>query len=386
MTAKIQFLPVDNGDMTLIQTESGRNILIDMNIRSPADDRNDFIPDVCTMLRNILPRDTTGRQYVDVLVLSHPDKDHCLGLQKHFHLGLPEDWSPKEDKIFIREIWSSPMVYRRASRNLTLCDDAKAFNTEAKRRVKEFKQSRKLVDGNKILILGEDENGKTDDLQEILVKAGELVTKICGQFDSTISPRLLAPLPTDPKDEESFSKNKSSIILQFSITGGGELDKCFFLTGGDAEVEIWERIRKIYQNQMDYLKYDILLAPHHCSWRSLSHDSWSECREKSKLSEDAIAALSNSRDGATIVASSKPIDAKDDDPPCIGAKRVYENILEKVKGKFVCVCENLSTNQPEPLVIEIDTNGPRIKSILLGTTTSAGVGGISNEVRAHGKQ
>jgi hypothetical protein len=35
-----------------------------------------------------------------------------------------------------REIWSSPLVYRRASKTHSLGLDGKAFNTEATRRVK----------------------------------------------------------------------------------------------------------------------------------------------------------------------------------------------------------------------------------------------------------
>ena len=46
MTGNISFVPVGNGDMTLITTKSGRRILIDMNIRSAADDPDDGTPDV----------------------------------------------------------------------------------------------------------------------------------------------------------------------------------------------------------------------------------------------------------------------------------------------------------------------------------------------------
>ena len=135
MTAKLSFFPVANGDMTLVRTEKGNNILIDMNIRAEADDEDDDTPDVGEMLRAKLSKDADGRLYVDALLLSHPDQDHCRGLRNHFHLGPPDDWKDEEDLIFIREIWSSPMVFRRASKNHTLCKDAKAFNKEAKRRV-----------------------------------------------------------------------------------------------------------------------------------------------------------------------------------------------------------------------------------------------------------
>ena len=133
MTAQLSFFPVGDGDMTLVQTEGGNRILIDMNIRSAADDPDDDTPDVAEKLRDKLVRDAAGRLYVDVLLLSHPDEDHCRGLRRHFHLGPSDEWSKSADKIVIREIWSSPMVFRRASRRHVLCDDARAFNAEARR-------------------------------------------------------------------------------------------------------------------------------------------------------------------------------------------------------------------------------------------------------------
>ena len=324
MTASLSFFPVGNGDMTLVVTEGGFKILIDMNIRADADDPDKDTPDVAKELRDRLVRDSQGRLYVDVLLVSHPDEDHCRGLRKHFHLGPPDEWSKQADKILIREVWSSPMVFRRASRQHVLCDDAKAFNGEARRRVRKHRESLwPASDGDRILILGEDEDGKTDDLQDILVRVDAEFSLVNGQHDDSMLARLLAPLPADDvDDEELLTKNNSSTILRFSLKGGGMLDKCRFLTGGDAEVGIWEKLWGRHAWQAHWLSYDILLCPHHCSWHSLSYDSWSELRENGEVSEDALNALSQARDGATIVASSNPIKDDDNDPPCIGAKRV----------------------------------------------------------------
>src|SRR6266496_214590 len=238
MAATISFFPVGNGDMTLIKLESGRTILIDIKICGAADDPDDSTPDVANMLRDRLQRDASGRLYVDTFLLSHPDEDHCAGLVSHFHLGPPGDWSKSDDKIFIREIWSSPIVFRRASKVMSLCDDAKAFTAEARRRVQRFRESRGAVsDGDRILILGEDENGKTDDLYAVLVKVDDTFSRINGQQDATVSIRLLAPSGKRDEDEEEHrAKNRSSTILQISLVGGGIADKCRFLTGGDAEV------------------------------------------------------------------------------------------------------------------------------------------------------
>jgi len=290
MTARISFFPVGNGDMTLIELESGRNILIDLNIRAAADDPDDDTPDVAAKLRERLKLDAKKRLYVDALLISHPDKDHCTGLNKHFHLGPPDEWSKTDDKIFIRELWSSPMVFRRSSSDHTLCEDAKAFNAEARRRVQRFRDApERLVDGDRIKILGEDEDGKTDDLEDILVRIDEQFGTINGCLDEAFTARLLAPLPKDDDEEceEKLSKNHSSTILQFSLMGEGEVGKCLFLCGGDAEVLIWEKQWERHAERLSWLAYDVLLAPHHCSWHSLSYDSWSKLSEKVPMQQGA---------------------------------------------------------------------------------------------------
>ena len=372
MATKLSFFPVDNGDMTLIQTESGKSIMIDVNIRAAADNPDDDTPDVAHKLREILNRDKFGRKYVDVLLISHPDKDHCTGLRKHFHLDAPETWSSKSDKIFVREFWSSPMVFRRASKKITLCDDAREFNREARRRVQIYRDPIKQVcDGNRILILGEDENGKTDDLNEILIRVNGQFSQINGENDKSVAVRLLGPLPKgSDDDEELLSKNNSSTILQFSLSGGGIGDKCRYLTGGDAEVAIWEKLWNLHKNRTEWLSYDVLLAPHHCSWHSISYDSQTELGGNAKVCMDAFNALSRARDGATIVASSVAIKDDGNDPPSIRAKQEYQKIVKSVTGDFKCVGEHPSERSLDILEIEITMYGAKI---LVGIGATIGV-------------
>lgn len=387
MTAQILFFPVGNGDMTLIELESGRTILIDVNIRSSSKDVDDSMPDVPSMLRKRLQRDPQGRLYVDVFLLSHPDLDHCRGLARHFHLGAPDTYSKADDKIFIREIWSSPIVFRRADNILlTLCDDAQAFKEEARRRVKYF-QERGLTavkDGDRIQIMGEDEAGKTDDLTDILVKVDDLITKVNGVADSSMTARLLGPLPksNDEEEEEALAKNRSSVILCLELKSNG-VNACRFLTGGDAEVAIWEYLWRKHQHT-DWLEYDILQAPHHCSWHSLSYDSWSELGQAAKVSQDAKNALSQARSGALVVASSKPIDANDSDPPCIGAKQEYHKVTKAVSGTFKCTGEYPTQSAPGMMEIEIGQYGPRLKSKPTSGAAIYTCGAVGRQPLAHG--
>jgi hypothetical protein len=361
MASTITFFPVGNGDMTLIVLgdETAMRILIDCNIRGAADDPNDATRDVAQDLRDRLKRDDKGRPYVDVFAWSHPDKDHCRGIRKHFYLGdsktYPDDEKPDNEKrILIRQMWSSPIVYRRVSKNHKLTDDAKALNTEAKRRVQVAREKKfaGIQDGDRILILGEDESGKTDDLGPILVKVDQDIDTINGVKSSVFKARLLAPLPIaeDECEEEELGKNHSSVILNIELAddaSGKTVKK--FLTGGDAEVLIWEKLWEKFKKSPTVLAYDLLQTPHHCSWHSLSRDSRTDLGDKAKVSPDAKSALSQIRSGGTIVAASEPIKDDENDPPCYAAKLEYESIADGAKGEFVCTGSYPTESKPAPL-------------------------------------
>lgn len=382
MATKTSHFKVDNGDMTLIEFESGRRLLVDCKIRCAADDPDDDTPDVGTQLRSRLPTDADGRLYVDAFLLTHPDLDHCCGLERHFHIGPVGDWKTEDDKIVIREMWSSPIVFRRADKKngpALLCDDARAWAREARRRVKLFRTDGYLLDGDRIVIMGEDVDGKTDDLGPILVRAGQTFSRICGQPDYSFSAFLLAPmLADDDEDEELLTKNNSSVIMQLTLAAEGELSAAQYLFGGDAEVAIWERIWARYLPTA--VQYDVLLAPHHCSWHSLSWDSWSDLREKAKVSADARKALSQARPGAYIISSSYSIEDDDDDPPCIRAEREYMDILKPGAGAFHCLADDTGT---EPVEISVSRYGPKFDRKRLAASVALGTG-IGSEALAHG--
>jgi hypothetical protein len=353
---------VDNGDMTLVELASGRVLLIDINIRGAADDPDDDTPDVAAQLRSRLKRDSKGRLYVDAFLLTHPDDDHIRGLTNHFHLGPPGEWSKTADKIFIREMWSSATVFRRASKTHKLDDDAKAWAKEARRRVQYYRDNGGAVsDGNRILLMGEDANGKTDGLDDILIKTNNTFSVINGNNDDSFEARLLAPMPPsdDEELEEKLSKNNSSVIIRLALKAGETTAR--YLFGGDAEVAIWERVWERNEKYAERLSYDVMIAPHHCSWHSLSWDSWSDYGEDAEVSEAARNALAQARNGARIIASSCEVVDDENDPPCIRAKREYEDILDAVGGTFQCLGDG---DDAEPFVLEIGASAKKAESLL----------------------
>lgn len=397
MPATITFFPVDCGDMTLIRLANREetSVLVDINIRCAADDPNDTTRDVARDLRALLKYDSRNRPYVDAFVLTHPDQDHIRGLQNHFYLGdlkdYPDDNKAKSDKrIVIREMWSSPLVYRRADSTHVLCDDAKAFNKEAKRRVAVNKAMNfsGVQEGDRILVLGEDENGKTDALGPILVKVDTAISRINGVNQSSyFTAKLLAPFPKQQKaeDEARLSKNNSSVILNVQLASDSlNPDGCRLLLGGDAEVDIWDLLWKKHASNQAVLEYDVLLAPHHCSWHSLSSDSWSDLREKAQVNKNARSALAVARQGAWIVASSSAIKDDANDPPCIRAKREYESILSTKQGTFKCVGEHPSEKSPEPLTLNVASDGVQIASNSAASSSWGALAGTGATPRPHG--
>lgn len=386
MTASLAFFPVSNGDMTLVRLDNGQTILIDIKIRGTPDDEDDDTPDVASDLRNRLERDGEGRLFVDVFLSSHPHQDHIIGLQNHFHLGPLDEWDEDDDKIVIREMWSSPVVFRRADSQTPLCEDAKAWAKEARRRVKRFRDDGfNTAAGDRILIMGEDIDGKTDDILDIVIRLDETVTAANRVKAGVFEARLLAPLPAESDaEEDEMSTNESSVIMQFSIVGGGVADRCRFLTGGDAEVAIWKRLWQRHgDDNADWLSYDVLQTPHHCSWRSLSFDSWSDLGEDAEVDEDARNALSQTRKGAIIVASSKPIKDDDDNPPHHRAKREYIDIVDGDDDRFFCTDEHWD-GDGQTLEFEVRASGV-VRKLAKAAALAAPALGIS-ATAAHARQ
>ena len=93
--------------------------------------------------------------------------------------------------------------------------------------------------------MGEDSDGKTDNLQAILVKAGETFSRINGEYSSFFSSMLLAPAPHEDDDnlEEALSKKRIQHCDEHEADAVCRItNPVHLLMGGDAEVLIWERL------------------------------------------------------------------------------------------------------------------------------------------------
>lgn len=361
----VTFFPVGekNGGMTLIKLNDTKKttILIDCSIG------DEPIADHCDVnqeLRGRLPIDSNKRPYVDAFILTHRHDDHVKGFIEQFHTGSLDEYNDDEDekKIVIMEMWSSHNFWKPPSAKYKLCESAKAFNKEMKRRVDRFKEKKAMqLEGDRAIVVGKDPEGRTDDISDINYDIGDTFTKINNtDISSKLRGFILSPIEQqEGEDDECFSdKNRQSIVMQLTVFQGEYSNN--LMMAADAECLVWETLWKKYKNDIEKLKYDILSAPHHCSWHSLSYDSQSECEEP-KPCKYAKKALSQNKDGAFIVSQSKIIKDSDSDPPSQAAKDEYLGIV--CEDQFICTNEHPDEERPEPIEFNLTGDGPQKKGV-----------------------
>ena len=351
MNTRITFYPVKNGDTNLIEFSDGIKMLIDCKFRSEAESDNDDYNVIDDLLTNKLTNKKHGLPYLNAFVLTHPDQDHCLGFGKKFFLDKnPEKEDPsQEDKdsklILIGELWYSPRVFTEHEGDLS--DDAKAFKKEAERRMQLWKDddSSKDKPGNRIRIIGYSDIDDLDGIpDECITAAGEEINKVDGSHRGSYRFFIHSPFK---KAIDGDSRNETSIVMQIRIDSGNTKDvgKVFF--GGDAEWRVWKKIQE-KTTDSKYLEWNLLEAPHHCSYTFFSDNREDEPEQSS------LDFLDNRVGNGYIVSSSKTIKKNSDNPPCQKAKNRYITKLDNDEDYFMCT--ELEEKQ-KPVVFLVQNDG-----------------------------
>lgn len=397
----LKFYPVDNGDTTLITLTDNTTILIDIKIRDGEESSagNKIYPVKKDLLASIQRRNKNA--FVDLFIVTHPDEDHCLGYEKNFYRGDPDKYSESNrnnDEIIIDELWVTSMVFNGASN-----DDAKALKREAERRRKLWDDNKPEKDrpGNRIRMIGYDGDDKFENVPNSV--PGDTLNNINGKTISNFEFFIHAPFKkhlieaTAEKD-----KNFSSIAMQarFKINASDSNWSFFYLFGGDADHNIWAEILKKSEEHgnKEKLKWDIFMAPHHCSWTYFNNVPYGEMEENKTPKDSSLKILDYKKSGAIIISSSKAIINNNDNPPHYQAKQWY---LKKVAAsEFLNTAIEPSEKKPEPIVFEVTSNGiirtdkgvkadslrqvaSGIQSGIIGTTTTGQLAAVAENVTRH---
>lgn len=360
MTQKhiIKFYPVDNADNTLIKLSDDSTVQIDCQIRDVEENSNGVkIYDVKKDLLKELKKDSNKNPFVDLFVLSHPHKDHCLGFESNYYCGDPDEYSEdnrKKDEIIVGELWVTQQIFLN-----DICEEAKPIRREAKRRRKLFEDDPKEADkqGNRLRIIGYNDEDKTVDGLHYV--PGNVVKKFNGKTSDYLEFFIHAPFKSDLITGKADSDhNATSIVFQasFRVSKGGNIKtRAFF--GGDADHYIWEKVLRISENNnnQEKLKWDIFLSPHHCSWSFFNDRPY----EDNKTPKDySLELLDYKQNNAYVVASSVKIEDNDNNPPHYQAKEQY--VKKVTAGYFRNTAINKSSKAPEPLEFIIEEDGIKL--------------------------
>lgn len=346
MANYMTFFPVGNGDMTLIQTKTNKYIMIDCNIRNAEND--DTIYDCNEYLQDNLPIDD-GQIYLDAFFLTHSDNDHCRGIRDYFNLCAPKD--SDDNKIRIDELYvPAKLMMDETHYN----DDADAIREEAQRRLDLLGTDEADTPGNRINIVGYSKELK--DYADAIVPAGETISDINGNTDYGAEIFVLRPVKKANDDEESDVNDcTASFKITFEINGGTYVA----IIGGDLNCDNWKEVIELNPD----MTFDLLLAPHHCSWHAVSSEDTHTGKADTVIEE----FLEKSKENAYVVSSSKVIKRDGDNPPSYRAKNVYIKHLKK-QDRFKCTAEYPNADDPKPLTFKITGQGFSIKSIATATS------------------
>lgn len=368
----IKYYPVDNADNSLIKLSDNTTIQVDCQIREGEENTDGVkIYDVKKDILSELQKDGNNNPYVDLFVLSHPHKDHCVGFEGNYYCGDPNDYSDdnRDNKeIIIGELWVTQMIFGN-----DICEQAKAVRKEAKRRIKLFeeKPGEANKQGNRLRIIGYNDNDKVVDGLHYV--PGNTVNTINGKYNSYASIFIHAPFKSDlVTGKAEKDHNATSIVFQISFKTSiwGDI-KSRAIFGGDADHYIWEKVKTISEanGNSDKLKWNLFLAPHHCSWSFFNDRPYENNKEPKDYS---LALLDYKENNAHVIASSKKIKNEEPNPPHYPSKEEY---VKKVgEGYFRNTGVNQSETAPKPLEFEISDSGTKLKKVVV----SAATGIISN--------
>ncbi|NHZ85611.1 MAG: hypothetical protein GWP19_06995 [Planctomycetia bacterium] len=338
------FWPIGNGDSTTVRIEADEIIMqIDLNHMASAEDEDDEHYPIVDELIQFLPR-KNGKPYLSIFVLTHPDQDHINGFKYLL------------EKALIGEIWHTPRVFREFKKDL--CDDAKTFKDEViRRRDLNVEENGAVEIGDMLRVIGHDDIFDNSDDYEDFPEywhsyPGNIIDSVHGSPVENFKVFIHAPF----KEDSASDRNNTSLAMQVEIKSNEKSLKSLFF--GDREYPTIKQIFDITEenDNEEYLEWDILLAPHHCSKKVMYWKDENDDDEEFK--SDIIDAFEKSKNQGGYIIASCESDFSDEDgknPPHMKARKRFEEIVDS--GHFLCTHENDQEDEEDPIIINLADEG-----------------------------
>lgn len=369
----VAFWPVGNGDAVSVVIDPETVLQVDINHRAVADDEDDGRVPVVDRLVESLPLDDEGNPHLSVLAITHHDEDHCSGFERLI------------EEVVLDELWVTLRTFIEVDDDgLTEAGQA-VYDEACRRRDAEIKADRvnaRAAAGDRLRVIGNadvlNDSDWRDFPQELLTSAGQLVPTVNTEDRSgDVEVFIHTPFRSDTEDG---SRNSSSLGIQVNLLRCGESGARLLLLGDLEHEQIEAFVAKTEASgNQQFLEWDLLLAPHHCSRHAV-------CRKQGDDWVDAQAADDFERyasDGAVVVVSARSFDdiaEEDTDPPHEDALDVYVGIVGDGAVHFTSDYANGSDS--DPLAVTWDGGDPTVsESSAARAERWRSIGSVSEDTR-----
>lgn len=374
MPATFTTFPLNNADSALLTLVDGRRLLFDFADvgKSPSSEVEFDLDDA---IRSDLR--AANRTALDVLCITHVDRDHCFGFADTFWLEHAAKFQ-SDDRIRIDELWVPAAAIIE-----------EGLDEECAIHVQKEAQHR-LLNGYGIKVFSTPKNlekwlGRRglslSDRIDCFVKAGEIVAGYHMDDEGGAEFFAHCPLKWIQDSDGEVIRNEHSIVLQATIRVGSRDTR--ILLGSDIDSEtISEIVRATRRHgNAERLEWDVLHLFHHCSYKALNKDDRGDDVGKTTPVDDVAWFIEQQgRDRSIIISPSKKIPSKgskedDAQPPHPEAAAYYRSIQRSREGQFLVTMDDPN----KPLKITITAFGAQLA---LTTAALIGTGAASKPMRA----
>lgn len=346
----VTFYPIGNADTCLIKLSNGRHVIFDYaNTRDP-NNENDKRIDLEKEIRGSIG----DKKEVDVLALSHLDKDHYKGVSELFWLEHASKYQ-SDERIKIKTLW----VPAAAILEEGIEDEGKILRAEARYRFKKGQGIRVFSNPHELDDWLRSNKIDPNDRRSIITHAGKLAPEFSLLSDGAEF-FVHSPFSERCEDGSLVVRNESALFMQVTFDVSGR--KTRLILSADCTYEVAEavvRVTKQHHNE-ERLKWDVNNIPHHCSYLSLADEKGDE---KTIPTDNVRWLYEKQGERRSLLISTSHVIPKEDtvQPPHRQAAAYYEDVAAQLEGDFLVTMNEPKPESPKPLVIEITGFGHNIK-------------------------
>ena len=351
----VTFYPLGNADCVKIDLANGRCLLFDYaNTRDP-EDKDDLRIDLATQLQTELSK--SQRKSFDVVAFTHLDDDHVMGAPDFFRLEHASKYQG-DGRIEIEELW----VPAAAIIETGLTGDKGVIQREARYRLAEGKGVRVFSRPELLEEWLKSKGLSVADREELITDAGEIIPGFTHVVDG-LEFFVHSPFAMRSDDGEIVNRNRDALVVQATFVCSGEETKLILASDVDHEV-IGDIVRVTRRNKNDQrLEWHLVKIPHHCSYLSLGSEKGRR-RTKPTSQVEWLYETQGSPLGRLISTSSPILTEDTQQPPHRQAANYYREVASGKSGEFLVTMEYPKSNEPKPLVVEIDQWGAIVRKII----------------------